>query len=589
MNQNNYAVYGPLSAYVSSVSTTISVSSYVGQYVEGFILLSTGAVDLVADITLTVSTLSTVSDYTQTFYYNYNTQRNGVFPFKGAFSSISILVTALNGMQFQEGVFLQTYFAKNQELGAELPTLSPQVIGETTNTNSLAYASSGSQEKTTNILAKKRQPIMSINQPMTTEIVPSHTFSGTTASGNVYTLSPSNTMLMWPALRQGISNNDTIIITGSVDTSYTNSFAVEYGNSVFSFSGETGLPVYAFGRTRVKGELQLALTNVFPTTVAGNYTISVFGVSVPFTVGATFDSSSGPVVAAGLCDQIAGTFAASGILVTYAGSSLYFREINSEVFVNPIASPSFITTSSVTATFTTILAASNGTTDYINFLGTLYGGPGFSLNEIHDFAMILTKSTASLYISVPNKDNMICVGTIGNLQNSVADYVPSFYAKNNSAGSITMTVSSIVISVLANKKQSETFTISHLGGLASASQLLRKYALNCITSVARNVRGTVFEMTQIVSGGLIAPAAYSINYIRYVNPLTSNMSITSSDGYAFWAEGYSVVDDTSATYCSVAFGNILSFRPPIFENVGILAKPMMAGSPRPLLVFNVYN
>lgn len=589
MNQNNYVLYSPLSAYVSATTSTITVNAPVGQYVEGFICLITAIPDLVAEITFTGDTFSGASEVIEKFYYNYNTNKSAIYPFKGTFHTITISATALNGLQFLSGSFLQTYFAKNQELGADIPGLSTTVSGETTNTNAFAYATTGSQEKTTNILAKKRQAIMSINQPMTTELIPSHMFVGTTNSGNTYTLASTNSMLLWPALRQGIANDDTVIITGSVDTSYTNTFSIEYGNSVFRFSGDTGTAAYSFGRTRVKGELELALTNVFPTTVAGNYTISVFGVSVPFAMGVLFNSSSGPVVAAGICDQIAETFTESGILVTYAGSSLYFREINSEVFVNPIAAPTFGTTSSVTASFTTIVAATNGTTDYIDFLGTVYSGPGFSQFEMHNFAMILTKSTASIYVSVPNKDNMICAGTIGNLQNSVADYVPSFYAKNNLGTSIDMTVSSIIISVMANKKASQCFTISHLGGLTSATQMLRKYALNCITSIARNVRGTVFELNQIVSGGIIAPATYSINYIRYINPLADNMSITSSDGYAFWAEGYSVADDTSASYCSVSFDSLLSFRPPVFENVGIIAKPMLAGSPRPLLVFNVYN
>lgn len=588
MNQNNYVLYSPLSTYVSATTTTITVNAPVGQYVEGFISLITAIPDLIAEITFTGDTFSGASEVIEKYYYNYNTMRDVVYPFKGSFHAITISATALNGMQFLEGSYLQTYFAKNQELG-NIPGLSPQVTGETTNTNAYAYITTGSQEKNTNILAKKRHALMSINQPMTTELIPSHMFTGTTASGNVYTLASTDSMLLWPALRQGIANDDTIIITGSVDTSYTNTFSVEYGNNVFRYTGSSGTAAYSFGRTRAKGELQMALTNSFPTTVAGDYTISVFGASVPFTMTSTFNSNSGPVVAAAMCSQIASLFAAYGILVTYAGSSLYFREINSEVFVNPMASPSFGTTSLVTATFTTIVTATAAPTDYIDFLGSLYGGPGHSLDEMHNFAMVLTKSTASMYVSVPNKDNMICVGTINHLQNSIIDFVPSFYAKNDLVTSITMTVSSIVFSVLANKKANQCFTISHLGGLENASQLLRKYALNCISSIGRTVRGTVFELTQIVSGGIIAPTAYSINYIRYINPLANNMAITTTDGYAFWAEGYSVVDDPSGSYCSVSFDSILLFRPPVFETVGILAKPMLAGSPRPLLVFNVYN
>lgn len=586
MNQNNYYQYGPLSTYVAADTASVTVNSgTLNQYTAGYIMVNSGINILTATIEFTGTYLGGGQDY-QIFYFNNATQNYCMFPFSGTYSGISITMTSTNSNLIPTGSFLQTFFSYSGNQSTDLKGLSNNNLSDITNTNDLAYSSTGSQAKNTNILAKKRTQIMSINQPMSTDSSSSNAFFSTTASGNVYSISAGGSMLLWPALRQGISNNDTIIMSGSVACASPHSFSVECGNSVFKYNTAIG---YSFGRTRTKGEIRMALTNSFPTTVAGNYSFLVFGTpSVNVTIGSSMNSSSGPVVAAGICAAIAPLYRDYGILVTYADSSLYFREINSEIIYAPLSASSLVTSSSVTVTFTTLVVPTTSATVYSDFLGSLYGGPGVSVTSVQDYAMILTKGSASLYVSVPNKDNMICAGTIGSLNNDIIDSVPTFYSKNDGGSLITLTATSVEISLVAPKRPLG-FTISHLGGIQSASQLLRKYALNCITSVARTNKGTVFELTQVISGGTIGPASYSMNAIRTVNPLTSNMSITSSDSYAFWAEGYSVTIGTSDTYSPIEFGTTIMFRPPVYENVGIIASPMIAGLPRPLLVFTVLN
>lgn len=578
---NNYSAFGPLSTYVSANVPSVNIShGPINEYLEGFVSIDGGIVPLTIQIDF-VGSYITGGTNTQTYYYNNSVQSYFIFPFSGLYENISITFTAIVGNDIQAGTVIQTLVSGSQENSQGLPGLSAEAVTDVTNTNTFAYSSTGSQKKMTNILAKKRRCIMSITMPMTSNSSADSALVSATNLNNQYTISNTGTVLLWPGLRQATCNTDKIIFSGSVACSSAHTFSVEHGNSVFKYTSGTG---YSFGRTRTKGEVKLLLGGTFPTTVSGDYTISVFGCSINFTVPATFNSSNVYVATAGICNQIAPLFKEFGILVTYASSSLYFRELNSEVFINPVAANSYTTNSSVTGTFTILVAATTSATTYTNFLGTLYGGPGYSNTGCQEFSFILTKNTASVFVSVPNRDNMICAGTMIGSGNNIIDTVPSFYTKNTSGGNIVMTVDTISVG-LPEISENELFTISHLGGSGGAGAV----STNCITSVARTNKGAVFEMTQLACGGTIYPASYAINAIRFANAVTGCMDINSEDDYAFYAEDYSVTDGVSDSYRSIVFGQLLFFRPPLYENIGIVAKPLIAGSPRPLMVFNILN